>query len=447
MKRDMKRQYMLAVLSGCMVLLAGCGSTAALNSAAQETIIQNVEAQHTEMQNIETENTETQHTDTQEVETAQQEELKNTVSQDRSSAESAPKTSVDTSKALYEYYLTKEELLADIEQGIIFRVDTAFQKPMCPIVTGGNWSFYAHEDNVVNLEVSYSNLIAKNGKTFSPFGEQVMVDVISPDGDCAYHFEKLGDEIMQDASIQEQIAVTPGEWKLKISFVYVCDEAPSYFKVCAAYESPSEEDIRWLQEARLKEHDAGIQPASQDNAADFALTDDGKQFLENICKTVNDFDSGDEKDAAFWRDFLFLAYTGLWEDEAEIVKVPREDLGFEEPVVKVSLEEAQSYARLVFGEELPDLKPAFEEMKEGQTSFFFEDGCYYIGTSDFPAFQFHYADCSVYEEEGGSYITVEYSMDFEGEQNVGIVRLTLQPADNENGFVLIAKEREFFEEF
>jgi len=166
-----------------------------------------------------------------------------------------------------------------------------------------------------------------------------------------------------------------------------------------------------------------------------------------VHKTVNDFDSGDEKDAAFWRDFLFLAYTGLWEDEAEIVKVPREDLGFEEPVVKVSLEEAQSYARLVFGEELPDLKPAFEEMKEGQTSFFFEDGCYYIGTSDFPAFQFHYADCSVYEEEGGSYITVEYSMDFEGEQNVGIVRLTLQPADNENGFVLIAKEREFFEEF
>ena len=224
---------------------------------------------------------------------------------------------MDTSKALYEYYLTKEELLADVEQGIIFRVDTAFQKPMCPIVTGGNWSFYAHEDNVVNLEVSYSNLVAKNGKTFSPFGEQVMVDVISPDGDCAYHFEKLGDEIMQDASIQEQIAVTPGEWKLKISFVYVCDEAPSYFKVCAAYESPSEEDIRWLQEARLKEHDAGIQPASQDNAADFALTDDGKQFLENICKTVNDFDSGDEKDAAFWRDFLFLAYTGLWEDEAE----------------------------------------------------------------------------------------------------------------------------------
>ncbi len=70
--------------------------------------------------------------------------------------------------------------------------------------------------------------------------------MLSPDGETAYHFEKLYDEIMQDTSIQEQIAVTLGEWTLKISFAYVCDEARSHFKVCASYESPSEEDINWL---------------------------------------------------------------------------------------------------------------------------------------------------------------------------------------------------------
>lgn len=153
----------------------------------------------------------------------------------------------------YEYYLTKDELLTDIEQGIIFRIDTAFQKPMCPIVTGGNWAFYVHENNVVNLEISFSNLISKNGKTFYPYEEQVIVDVLSPEGDCAYHFERLGDEIMQSTSIQEQIAVTPGEWTLQISFAYVCDEAQSHFKICAAYESPSKEDICWLREARTGE--------------------------------------------------------------------------------------------------------------------------------------------------------------------------------------------------
>ncbi|MDE6364847.1 MAG: hypothetical protein K2L86_11430 [Lachnospiraceae bacterium] len=419
----MKRQYLLGVLCACMFSVAGCGGDAVLNSAAQETEMQTVEAQ--------------------EEKRAQQDSLQNTVQENNTSAASASKTFVDYTQELYEYYLTKEELLADVGQGIIFRVDTAFQKPMCPIVNGGNWPFYVHEDNVVNLEISYADLISKTGKTFYPYGEKVLVDVLSPDGKAAYHFEKLYDEIMQDTSIQEQIAVTPGEWTLKISFAYVCDAARSHFKVCAAYESPSEEDISWLREARLKEHDAGIQPETKDVPVDFKLTDTGKQFLEKICKTVNDFDRTDEKDEAFWKDFLFLTYTGLWEDEAEIVKVPRADLGFDEPVVKVRLEEAQAYARLVFGEELPDLKPAFEEMEEGQTSFFLADGYYYIGTSDFPDFQFHFADCMVYEEEGSIYAAAEYSIDFEGASNVGTVRLTLVPAENENGFVVIAKEREF----
>ena len=374
--------------------------------------------------------------------------LQNAAKKNESSAKSATETIADTTQERYEYYLTKEELLADVAQGIIFRVDTAFQKPMCPIVNGGNWSFYVHEDNVVNLEISYSNLISKTSKTFYPYGEKVCVDVLSPDGETVYHFEKLYDEIMQDTSIQEQIAVTPGEWTLKISFAYVCDEARSHFKVCASYESPSEEDINWLRKARLREHDAGIRPETKGGAADFELTDDGKKFLEYICKTVNDFERTDEKDEAFWRDFLFLAYTGLWEDKAEIVNVPRADLGFDEPVVKVSLEEAQAYARLVFGEELPDLKPAFEEMKERQTSFFFADGYYYIGTSDFPDFQFHFDDCTVYEEEEGSvYAVAQYGIDFEGASNVGTVRLTLVPAENENGFVLIEKERAFVSGF
>lgn len=164
----------------------------------------------------------------------------------------------------YEYYLTEKELLADIDQDIIFRVDTAFQKPMTPIVTGGKWSFYVYEDNVVNLGISYFDLIAKNRKNIFPDGEQVIVDVISPDKEQVYHFEKIGNEIMQDISVQDQIAITSGEWMLQISFAYVCDKAQSHFKVCAAYKSPSEEDICWLREDRLKEHDTKSSAKSLD---------------------------------------------------------------------------------------------------------------------------------------------------------------------------------------
>lgn len=78
-----------------------------------------------------------------------------------------------------------------------------------------------------------------------------MVEVVSPDGESMYHFEKAGDEITEDTSVQQQIPVTPGEWTLRVSFAYVCGDSPAPFKIAAAYEEPSEEDISWLKEERL----------------------------------------------------------------------------------------------------------------------------------------------------------------------------------------------------
>lgn len=185
-------------------------------------------------------------------------------------------------------------------------------------------------------------------------------------------------------------------------------------------------------------------PASADNESQsqtegaFELTEQGKAFLAQMCKTLNDFNSQTTKDDAFWRDFLFYSYTGA-SDDAETEKVHREDLGFDETVVKVSLQEAEAYAKLVFGIDLPDTKPSFDDMKEGQTSCYYQDGYYYIGVSDFPDYQYTFAD---YEESDNS-ITVRYTIDFEGESNVGTVSFTIVPDANENGFIIASKTTEF----
>lgn len=160
-------------------------------------------------------------------------------------------TDFDGSYDCYEYYLTKEELIADIEQGYIFRLDTALKKDYAPFVTQGNWSFYVHEENTINLEVSFSNLLMKPKENIFPMGEQVIVEVISPDNETVYCFEKVGDEITNDTSIQEQISVTEGEWTLRISFGYCCGDTPACLKIAAAYETPTEDDINWLKEERL----------------------------------------------------------------------------------------------------------------------------------------------------------------------------------------------------
>lgn len=151
-------------------------------------------------------------------------------------------------------YLTKEALIADIEQGYIFKLDTTLTKPVVPYVSQGNWSFYVHEENTVNLNIAFSDLLVKPNKNIFPEGEheRIIVEVISPEGQSAYRFEKVGDEITEDTSIQEQISVTPGEWKLQISFAYICGETPAHLRIAAAYDNPSEEDITWLKTDRLK---------------------------------------------------------------------------------------------------------------------------------------------------------------------------------------------------
>lgn len=53
------------------------------------------------------------------------------------------------------------------------------------------------------------------------------------------------------------------------------------------------------------------------------------------------FDSQTTKDEEFWWNFIFYSYTGEWEG-VDIEQVYREDLGFDETVVKVSLQEVEA---------------------------------------------------------------------------------------------------------
>ncbi len=185
------------------------------------------------------------------------------------------------------------------------------------------------------------------------------------------------------------------------------------------------------------------EPVSQPKAeTSVTLTDKGKAFLAQICNELNDFNSGQTMDDNFWHDFLFNSYTGGTSENAVTEQVYREDLGFEETVVKVSVQEAQERVKLVFGIELPDYKPSFEDMEKGQTSFFYKDGNYYIGVSGLPDYQYTFSAC-VADKENTSNTIVKYTIDFMGESNVGTVTFRISPENNENGFIICSKTTEF----
>lgn len=196
--------------------------------------------------------------------------------------------------------------------------------------------------------------------------------------------------------------------------------------------------------SETKEPTAQSETASQPQAeASVTLTDQGKEFLAHICRESDDFDSGQAMNESFWQDFLFASYTGVSWESAVTEQAYREDLGFEETVVKVSLQEAQERVKLVFGVDLPDLKPSFEDMEEGQTSFYYKDGYYYIGVSDLPDYQYTFSECAQ-DKENSTNTIVKYTIDFMGESNVGTVTLGISPENNENGFVIRSKTTEFY---
>lgn len=161
----------------------------------------------------------------------------------------------------------------------------------------------------------------------------------------------------------------------------------------------------------------GSEPQFETQAV-FELTEQGKVFLGQMCKTLNDFHLQTTKDERFWLDFLFRSYTGMGEEE-ETQRINRGDLGIE-TVVKVSLERAKNRAKLVFGTALPDIRPSYEDMERDQYSF---------------------ADC----EESDGLITARYTIDSHGESNVGMVTFTIVQEANENGFIIISKTTEMFD--
>ena len=101
------------------------------------------------------------------------------------------------------------------------------------------------------------------------------------------------------------------------------------------------------------------------------------------------------------------------------------------------------FNKIVNNDEVPKKIRYFGQIYEysEEMKFYYQNGFYYIGVSDFPDYRYSFAD----SVESGASILVRYTMDLEGERNVGAVSFTIVPEENENGFILTSKTTEFFD--
>lgn len=181
-------------------------------------------------------------------------------------------------------------------------------------------------------------------------------------------------------------------------------------------------------------------------ADSFTLSETGRAFLKKMCYFMPDWAGDDSLNDEFWRNFLFSSFTcpEITDSGAAMTVCGEQELVTTSwgQAVKVSREDSViPYVRLALGREMPPYSPAIQDVSAGQTLFYFEDGFYYIGLSDFGDVGYSFRGCYPNSVDGATVIFDVYSGT--PEDTIGTVCFTLVPAGNENGFTVAEKSSDF----
>ena len=155
---------------------------------------------------------------------------------------------------MYEYYSTRDELLAGIQEGYVFCLDHTFEEEARPTVTGGHWPFQVSGKDILDLEVRFSDLLPLEAEGLVSGESRVEVRLVSPEGETVYDFAATGDDLEADTDVQEAIPLAPGEWDLEVSFVFrsAGGDTPAALRISAQCHSLTQADRAYLEEARLR---------------------------------------------------------------------------------------------------------------------------------------------------------------------------------------------------
>lgn len=197
---------------------------------------------------------------------------------------------------------------------------------------------------------------------------------------------------------------------------------------------------------QLRQPSFQTEPPASTEANSFTLSETGKAFLEKMCYFMPDWSDDDSLNDEFWRSFLFSSFTcpEITDSGAAMTVCGEQELVTTSwgQAVKVSREDSVvPYVRLALGREMPSYAPAIRDVSAGQTLFYFEDGFYYIGLSDFGDVGYVFRGNYPNSVDGATAIFDIYSGT--PEDTIGTVCFTLVPADNENGFAVAAKSSDF----
>ncbi len=181
---------------------------------------------------------------------------------------------------------------------------------------------------------------------------------------------------------------------------------------------------------------------NREEKEDVTLSEAGKKFLLTMCQAMPDWESYYVLDENFWEEFLFYSFTCPEKVIGNKAQTVMGELPFAEDTVLLSREQAEAYAFLTMGCDLPQS----EEETEGSGRIWFSNGVYHIRRTEIGSRLYVFQGLD--SETGGDSVA---RFDVYGGQPgklLGTVRMKLRQADNENGFLIVNKtiQWEFSEE-
>lgn len=200
-------------------------------------------------------------------------------------------------------------------------------------------------------------------------------------------------------------------------------------------------------QGRLRDSGALTAPSATENTAatekppwstTFPYGAEAERFLMDMCRYMPDWSGASSLDDYFWRDFLYNSFSNVKKSDGIMVQTVIGEVPCLGGMVMVSREQAQAYAMLATGLELPEFST---DTMGGNVGFSYTDGHYRITPRENNVVKLENISLEISLHESDAYNVIFRVDARSGDKTLSTnyVSFYLKPVENAHGFVIQAK--------
>ncbi|MDE7212549.1 MAG: hypothetical protein K2O03_14050, partial [Lachnospiraceae bacterium] len=181
---------------------------------------------------------------------------------------------------------------------------------------------------------------------------------------------------------------------------------------------------------------------SPDQKLAVLISEEDIAALQHSTLFMPDFSGESDLNLSFWKDYLFQCYSQNF--LGENVNRYSKRLDMTTAYAKVSAQTLDAQIRALFGKALSEYVPNPQDLSQEDGDIIYEDGYYYICIPSKSHYVFEDARVHMADDDHSTTLTF-YTRVSSHAYPASITTLSLAPAENENGYILVGKQEEAYD--